>query len=126
MTTASCAIGSSGLAESTLIGSARLRTPTPLPATSGMRLRVSRTVRPSRSRVCTTITSRDRRTRDRMQTGPLGRGPRLLVDVDSIAADPSCGERVDLPFQVLLRGRHPRISQFHAENISEVVSVQQE
>jgi len=52
--------GSLGFAESTRIGSASLRTPTPRSARSWMRLRVSRTVRPSRSRVCTTITSPSR------------------------------------------------------------------
>ena len=55
-TTASWAIGSAGLAESTRIGSARLRTPTPRSANSWIRFSVSRTVRPRRSRGVTKST----------------------------------------------------------------------
>ena len=40
-----------------MIGSARFRTPTPRSASSWIRFRVSRTVRPNLSSVCTTITS---------------------------------------------------------------------
>ncbi len=43
-TTASCAIGSAGSAEPTLIGSVRLRTTTPRSVSSGIRFSVSRTV----------------------------------------------------------------------------------
>lgn len=61
ITTASCDIGSSaGFAESTRIGSARFRTPTPRLARARVRFRVSRTVRPSRSEVWTTLTSPSR------------------------------------------------------------------
>ncbi|EID75848.1 hypothetical protein W59_27341 [Rhodococcus opacus RKJ300 = JCM 13270] len=56
-TTANCHIGSSGFVESIRIGSARSRKPMPRWCRSWIRFRVSHTVRPSRSRVCTTMTS---------------------------------------------------------------------
>jgi hypothetical protein len=58
--TTSCAIGSEGLEESAVMGSARWRIPAPRAARSWIRFRVSRTVRPSLSRVWTTMTSPSR------------------------------------------------------------------
>jgi len=55
--TASSPIESAGSAGSALVRSARMRIPTPRSVSSWIRFKVSRTVRPSRSRVCTKISS---------------------------------------------------------------------
>src|SRR5450755_297446 len=102
-TTASCAIGSSGLLESTLIGSARFRTPTLRSASSwihvqGIPDRPTETV----ERVHDDHVPRARVRDDFPQPGPIRRRAGLLVDVDPIARDPGLLKRVDLPIEVLL------------------------
>ncbi len=47
------------------------------------------------------------------QPGPVGRRAGLLINVDPIARDPDLLERVDLPIEVLLHRRHPRIPKIH-------------
>jgi len=72
-------------------------TPTPRSASSWIRLSVSRTVRPSRSRVCTTITSGPGVLEQDPQPEAVGGGAGLLVQIDPLGRDPGSGQRVDLP-----------------------------
>jgi len=59
----------------------------------------------------------------RLQPGPVGRGTGLLVQVDPLRRDPGLMQRVDLPVQVLLGGRDPRVSQLHPRTVPEVLLV---
>src|SRR4051794_9995327 len=75
---------------------------------------VSRTVRPRRSRVCTTITSPSRAySRTARSPGRSTVAPDFLVDVDPIAGDAGVDERFDLSVEVLLGGRDARVSELH-------------
>jgi len=49
----------------------------------------------------------------RPQPRPVHRRPGLLIQVDTLPGDPDCGQRVDLPLQVLLGRRLPRVPQLH-------------
>jgi len=59
----------------------------------------------------------------RFEPGPVGRCARLLVQVDPLRRDPGLVQRVDLPVQVLLRGRDPRIAKIHSPKIPKLVPV---
>ncbi len=105
-TTASCAIGSSGLLESTLIGSARFRTPILRSASSWIKFKVSRTVRPTDRAVHDDHVPLARVRDDLSEPGPVRRRAGLPVDVDPVARDPDLFERVDLPIEILLHRLH--------------------
>jgi hypothetical protein len=90
-----------GLEESALMGSARWRIPAPRAARSWIRFRVSRTVRPSRSRVWTTMTSPSRAYSITACPGAVGGGAGLLVDVVPLGRDPCRLERDDMPIEVV-------------------------
>ncbi len=106
-----------------MTGSARLRTPTPRSVSSWMRLRVSRTVRPSRSRVHHDHVAFAGVGQCRLQPGAVGRGTGLPVQVDPLRRDPGLLQGVDLPVQVLLGRRDPRVSQLHRRTVPEVLLV---
>ncbi len=59
----------------------------------------------------------------RLQPGPVGRGTGLLVQVDPLRRDPGLMQGVDLPVQVLLGRRDPRVSQLHRRTVPEVLLV---
>jgi hypothetical protein len=50
---------------------------------------------------------------DRAHARPVDRRPGLLIDVDPLAGDAGVDERLDLSVEVLLGGRHARVSQLH-------------
>ena len=60
---------------------------------------------------------------DLAQSGPVGRRPGLLVDVDPLARDPDLRERVDLSIEVLLDGCDACVPELHTVTVPEVVDV---
>src|SRR5699024_9646485 len=60
---------------------------------------------------------------DCTQSGAVDRGPRLLVHIDPFGRDAGLGQSIDLPIQVLLDRRNPRVSQFQAPRVPIFVSV---
>jgi len=59
----------------------------------------------------------------RLEPGAVGGGTGLLIQVDPLRRDSGLVQRVDLPVQVLLRGRDPRIPKIHPRNVPEVLPV---
>jgi len=59
----------------------------------------------------------------RPQPRPVHRRTGLLVQVDPLRRDPGLLQRVDLPVQVLLRRRDPRVPQVHRQTVPEVLLV---
>ena len=57
------------------------------------------------------------------QPGPVGGGSGLLVHEGPLGRDPHLAEGVQLPVEVLFRGRHPRIPEIHRRNVPIVGSV---
>jgi len=57
---------------------------------------------------------------DRPPPRPVHRHPHLGVQKDPVHPDPSGRQRLDLPLQVPLGGRHPRIPQLHTLTVGEL------
>jgi hypothetical protein len=58
----------------------------------------------------------------RLQPGPVGASPGLLVQVDLFDGDTDRGQRVDLPGEVLFGRRHPTVPKIHTRDCPEVSS----
>jgi len=57
----------------------------------------------------------------RVEPRPVSRRAGLLVQVDPLRGDPGLVQRIELPVQVLLRGRDPRVPKIHTRRLVELV-----